>query len=102
MSCSGLWREATAAREESDVSRGAPVRGYAPAAVWYCSTTLAGTRPRSLTSMPRSLAHSRTLAVSTAALPRRARAALLVVPPVRLACARYCCSALRARHCARR
>jgi hypothetical protein len=60
----------------------------------YCSTTLAGTRPRSLTSMPCSLAHSRTLAVSTAALPRRVRAALLV-PPVRLACARYCCSAVR-------
>jgi hypothetical protein len=70
--------------------RGHPVRGYAPAAVWYCSTTLAGTRPRSLTSMPCSLAHSRTLAVSTAALPRRVRAALLAVPPVRLACARYC------------
>ena len=62
---------------------------YAPVAVLYCSTTPAGTRPRSLTSMPCPLAHSRTLAVSTVALPRRARAVLLAVPPARRACARY-------------
>ena len=29
------------------------------AAAWYCSTTLAGIRPRSLTVMPWSLAHAR-------------------------------------------
>jgi spermidine synthase len=44
---------------------------YARTAAWYFSTTLAGTRPRSLMSRPCPLAHSRTLAVSTAPAPER-------------------------------
>ena len=73
----------------------AVIGAYAPAAVLYCSTTLAGTRPRSLISMPCSLAHSRTLAVSTASFARRPRGARLAVPPVRRPCLTYCSRALR-------
>jgi hypothetical protein len=43
---------------------------YSPAALYF-SMTSAGTRPRSLMSMPAALAHARTLRVSCAPSPRR-------------------------------
>ena len=45
----------------SAISGPAPRLGVQPwpVAVWYCSTTLAGMRPRSLTAMPWSFAQAR-------------------------------------------
>jgi len=44
----------------ADAEQSASALFQCPVAAWYCSITLAGIRPRSLTAMPWSLAHART------------------------------------------
>jgi len=68
---------------------------YCPVASRYLATTSAGTRPRSLMSIPRSLAQARTAVVSMATALRRPLRAARRVPPALRACAMNLCRELR-------
>ena len=68
--------------------------GYRPVAASYLAMMSAGTRPRSLMSMPCSLAQVRTAVVSMALAARRPRGARLDVPPTLRAWSMYVRSAV--------